>query len=85
MRILVAYYTQTGNTKTIAQAIHDELAALGHGVTIENVRGLKGAGVRSCFLTSDGLSHPLRDCLPSGHRAFLELRYTRAAGSDLVS
>ncbi len=55
MRILVAYYTQTGNTKRIAQAIHDELTSLGHGVTIENVRGLKVealAGYEMIFLGS---------------------------------
>ncbi len=30
MRILVTYYTQTGNTQKIAQAIYDEVVSHGH-------------------------------------------------------
>jgi len=30
MRILVTYYTPTGNTQKIAQAIHDEVGSHGH-------------------------------------------------------
>lgn len=55
MRILVAYCTQTGNTKKIAEAIHSELESLGHDVALENVRGLKPkdlAGYEAIFLGS---------------------------------
>jgi len=45
MRILVAYHTQTGNTKKIAEAIADELRSLGHEVALESVRGLKPQGL----------------------------------------
>ena len=41
MRILVAYHTQTGNTKKIAGAIASELQSLGHEVILESVRALK--------------------------------------------
>jgi flavodoxin len=41
MRILVVYYTQTGNTKKIAEAIFSELESLGHEVALESARGLK--------------------------------------------
>jgi flavodoxin len=41
MRILVAYHTQTGNTKKIAEAIQSELESLGHEVALESVRALK--------------------------------------------
>jgi flavodoxin I len=55
MKILVAYYTQTGNTNRIAEAIHDELKGLGHDVAIENIRRLKAealAGYDALFLGS---------------------------------
>lgn len=55
MRILVAYYTQTGNTKKIAEAIAGELEPLGHEAVLENVRGLKPenlAGYEMIFLGS---------------------------------
>ncbi len=60
MRILVAYYTQTGNTKRIAQAIHDELTSLGHGVTIENVRKLKAEALAGAAGSDLHSSHPER-------------------------
>jgi flavodoxin len=41
MRVLVAYHTQTGNTKKIAGAMASELESLGHEVVLESVRGLK--------------------------------------------
>jgi flavodoxin len=41
MRILVAYHTQTGNTKKIAEAMASELESLGHEVALESVRTLK--------------------------------------------
>jgi flavodoxin len=55
MRILVAYHTQTGNTKRIAAAIASELGSLGHEVALESVRGLKPkdlAGYEVIFLGS---------------------------------
>jgi flavodoxin len=55
MRILVAYYTQTGNTKKIAEAIASELESLGHEVVLESVRGLRPkdlAGHEVIFLGS---------------------------------
>ncbi|MGD9675873.1 MAG: flavodoxin family protein [Candidatus Bipolaricaulia bacterium] len=41
MRVLVAYYSQTGNTKRIAQAIHGELESLGHETVLRELRGVK--------------------------------------------
>jgi flavodoxin I len=41
MRVLVAYYTQTGNTRKIAQAIHSELESLGHEATLREIRGAR--------------------------------------------
>jgi len=41
MRILAAQYTQTGNTKKIAEAISSELESLGHEVALENACALK--------------------------------------------
>lgn len=55
MKTLVAYYTQTGNTQKIAQAIYAELTYLGHDVAIKNVRRLKAealAGYDVLFLGS---------------------------------
>jgi flavodoxin len=55
MRILVAYHSQTGNTKKIAEAIASEVKALGHEVALESVRGLKPkdlAGYEAIFLGS---------------------------------
>ena len=37
MRILVAYFSETGNTKTIAEAVDEEVAAGGHDVHIKTV------------------------------------------------
>lgn len=55
MRVLVAYHTQTGNTKKIAKAICCELESLGHEVTLENTRRLKPkdlTGYETIFLGS---------------------------------
>jgi len=41
MRILIAYYSQTGNTKTIAQAIHSEVQSLDHEATLKELRSVK--------------------------------------------
>lgn len=48
MRILIAYYTQTGNTKTIAQAIHSEVQSLGHEATLKELRGVKPKDLVGC-------------------------------------
>jgi len=55
MRILVAYHTQTGNTKKIAGAIASELESLSHEVALESVRALRPkdlAGYAVIFLGS---------------------------------
>ncbi|MDD5265246.1 MAG: flavodoxin family protein [Candidatus Bipolaricaulis sp.] len=70
MRVLVAYYTQTGNTRKIAQAIHSELESLGHEVTLREIRGVKSqdvSGFDVIFLGSPchsaDLAKPVRNLL----------------------
>ena len=42
-RILVAYFSQTGNTEKVARAIYDEVASSGHDAQLKNVTGLTAA------------------------------------------
>lgn len=70
MRVLVAYHTQTGNTRRIAEAIRCELESLGHDVAFKNVRTLKPKGLAGCeviFLGSpchsSDLAKPVKNLL----------------------
>ena len=38
MKILVAYFSNTGNTEKLAQAIHKELVRRGHAVEFEKIK-----------------------------------------------
>ena len=40
MRVLVTYYTQTGNTKRVAEAIHAEAQSHGHTSDLESLRAI---------------------------------------------
>jgi len=44
MKILIAYYSRTGNTEKLAQAIKRELETRGHSVDIEKVKPIKEHG-----------------------------------------
>lgn len=38
MKMLVAYFSNTGNTEKLAEAIHEELVRRGHAVEVEKIR-----------------------------------------------
>ena len=42
-RILVAYFSETGNTEKVARAIYDEVASSGHDAQLKDVTGLTAA------------------------------------------
>jgi len=45
MRILVLYYSETGNTRAIAEAVTDELVSLGHEVELKSVNDTGSGGL----------------------------------------
>lgn len=45
MRILVSYYSETGNTQAIAEAVRDELVSLGHDAAFERINDLGTGGL----------------------------------------
>jgi flavorubredoxin len=40
VKILIVYFTQTGNTEKVAKGIFEELITLGHEVHIEKIKGI---------------------------------------------
>ena len=49
MKILIAYYSRTGQTEKVAEAIQTELKRRGHSVDIEKVRPIKERSWRGWF------------------------------------
>lgn len=45
MKILVTYFTQTGNTEKIAEAIHRELLSQGHAVELKRIGEITAEGL----------------------------------------
>lgn len=78
MKILVAYFSETGNTKRIAEAIGEEVAAGGHDVHIKTVGEISASQVAEydvAFLGSTchsaDVAAPLRnilDGIPKGSK-----------------
>ncbi len=75
-KVLVAYFSQTGNTEKVARAIHDSVVSSGHDATLRDVQGLTVAdlgGYDVIFLGSachsSTLAEPVLEILsgiPSG-------------------
>jgi len=45
MKILVLYYSETGNTRVIAEAVADELVSLGHEVALKRTNEIGSGGL----------------------------------------
>ena len=82
MKVLVTYFSQTGNTEKIAQTIHDEVSK-GHEAALKRIDEVKSASLNAydlVFLGSpvhmDDLASPLREFL----RSFPRLSGLKVAG-----
>ncbi len=47
MKVLIAYYSETGNTAQVAQAIGEEMASLGHEVCLKEVGAITADTLRA--------------------------------------
>lgn len=45
MEIMVLYYSETGNTRAIAEAVMDELVSLGHEVAFKRTSDVESGGL----------------------------------------
>jgi|GEM_PF-111439 len=71
MRILIAYFTLTGNTETVARAIHEEAQSLGHEADLRKIRKLKPESLGEYDVVFLGAPCHHSD-LPKGVKRFVE-------------
>ena len=93
MKVLVAYYSETGNTKKIARAIHEELSKE-HESTLEDVKTITGNDLSNYDLVFLGspchmadVALPVKrilETLPRSPRLRLAGFFTHAATMDTI-
>lgn len=71
MKVLVAYFSQTGNTERVAAAIHDELLAQGHTADLMPIDALTPEGLLAYDLVFPGSACHSADLAPPA-KALLE-------------
>lgn len=72
MKILIVYYSQSGNTKKVVEMAKERFRALDHEVTVKNALTVKAEQVSECDLLLIGT--PVHGYILFGHKPTKEVR-----------